>query len=155
VAPMGALNLGVLLQQAGGVDGARKAYQVTIDSGHEEAPRAAFNLGVLLEQAQDIDEARNAYQLVIDSNHVEEAPKAAWCPATASPEMSTVHERPTNWRSIQVTPTTRRKQWATLAFCWMQPGRPRRLSGSISWRSTPVIPRRRRGRLSTLPIGCE
>ena len=46
------VNLGVLLDEQGDVEGARAAYQRAIDSGHpDEAPRAMVNLGVLLARA--------------------------------------------------------------------------------------------------------
>ena len=51
-APRAMVNLGVLLEEQGDVEGARAAYQRAIDSGHpDEAPTAMVNLGVLLERA--------------------------------------------------------------------------------------------------------
>ncbi len=73
-----AYNLGILLKEQGDADGARKAFQQAIDSGHREvAPMAAGNLGVLLTEQGDADGARRAYQQAIDSGHHDEAPKAA------------------------------------------------------------------------------
>jgi hypothetical protein len=49
----------VLLQAAGDLAGAKRAYQLAIDSGHADAaPAAALNLGSLLAQAGDLDGAK-------------------------------------------------------------------------------------------------
>ena len=59
-----AFNLGILLNQSSDSAGARRAFQIAIDSGHSlQARRAAFALGQLLIPTG----ARAAYQLVIDS----------------------------------------------------------------------------------------
>ena len=40
------VNLGVLLEEQGDLEGARAAYQQAIDTGHpDQAPRAMLNLG--------------------------------------------------------------------------------------------------------------
>ena len=50
VAPMAAVNLGLLLAGQGDVAGARSAYQRAIDSGHPDAgPVAVRNLRLLLD----------------------------------------------------------------------------------------------------------
>ena len=72
-----AINLGLLLEEKDDTRGARAAYQMAIDSGHEDrAPRAAVNLGNLLGVQGDAEGARAAYQLAIDSGHQEVAPLA-------------------------------------------------------------------------------
>ncbi len=101
VAPRAAVNLGVLLEEQGDVEGARAAFQRAIDSGHADvAPRAAVNLGILLEEQGDVEGARAAFQRAIviglllkeqgdvegakaafqraiDSGHADVAPRAA------------------------------------------------------------------------------
>ena len=73
-----ALNLGILLEKQGDLEGAREAYQRAIDSEHPEyAPAATSNLGVLLGEQGDLEGAREAYQRAVDSEHPESAPMAA------------------------------------------------------------------------------
>ena len=78
VAPTAAVNLGLLLDEQGNIDGACVAFQKAIDSGHlQQAPKGAFNLGILLHEQGDVAGARAAYQKAIDSGHEEQSPKAA------------------------------------------------------------------------------
>ena len=76
--PMSIADLGFLLKQQGDVEGARRAFQQAIDSGHtHQAPRAAAQLGVLLAEQGDVEGARRAFQQAIDSGHAEAAGVAA------------------------------------------------------------------------------
>src|SRR5215203_3235668 len=77
-ASMAAVGLGILLAEAGDLDGARAAYRQAIDSGPPTvAPMAAVVLGDLLIEAGDHEGAIAAYKRAIDSGHPEQAPKAA------------------------------------------------------------------------------
>ena len=76
--PVGAVVLGVLLEEQGDVEGAKAAYQIAIDSRDADmAPSAAFNLGLLLWRQGDVDGAKIAYQTSIDSHHADWSPGAA------------------------------------------------------------------------------
>jgi tetratricopeptide (TPR) repeat protein len=78
MAPMAALNLGVLLQAQGNADGAMAAYQQAIDSGRpRQAARAALNLGALLQAQGNTGGAMAAYQQAIDSGQADVIPTAA------------------------------------------------------------------------------
>jgi tetratricopeptide (TPR) repeat protein len=79
IAPLAAVNLGLLLAESGDADGARAAYQKAIESGHAEAaPKAAVNLGLLFKQRGDSGSARTAYRAAIDSGHAGYVPIAAF-----------------------------------------------------------------------------
>jgi uncharacterized protein YjbI with pentapeptide repeats/TolA-binding protein len=66
-----------LLRNAGDIEGAGKAYQQAIDSGHADAAAsAAMNLGILLHDAGDTEGARKAYQQAIDSGDTDAASTA-------------------------------------------------------------------------------
>jgi tetratricopeptide (TPR) repeat protein len=74
-----AFNLGVLLGKEGDRDSAMAAYQLAIESGHEEvAPMAAHNFVNLLEEDGAKDSAKAALQLATESGHEEVAPRAAF-----------------------------------------------------------------------------
>jgi non-ribosomal peptide synthetase-like protein len=95
-APLASLNLRLLANQPGGgqgvpedatavvmllaqgdVEGARRACERVIASGHpDEAPRAAVDLGALLAVQGDIEGARLAFEFAADSGHPEHAPWA-------------------------------------------------------------------------------
>ena len=78
VAPVAAVDLGILLTEQGDIDGARAAFQLALDSqDDEQAPRAARGLGVLLTRQGDVAGARAAFQLALDSEDDEQAPRAA------------------------------------------------------------------------------
>lgn len=56
---MTANALGILLEEQGDADGARAAYQQSIDSRHaDQAPKATRNLEILLEEHGDADGAK-------------------------------------------------------------------------------------------------
>ena len=75
-APGGAQDVVWLVAQ-GDVEGARRACERVIASGHpDEAPRAAVDLGALLAMQGDIDGARVAFEHAADSRHPDHAPWA-------------------------------------------------------------------------------
>jgi tetratricopeptide (TPR) repeat protein len=76
-APVGAANLGILMEEQGNVARAQTAFRRAIDSGHADAaPRAAFRLGMLLSDEGDMEGAKATLQRAIDSGHAEVAPAA-------------------------------------------------------------------------------
>jgi tetratricopeptide (TPR) repeat protein len=78
VAPVAALNLGLLLGQEPDVEGAKAAYQQAINSGHPEAaPGAALGLGLLLGQNGDLKGAEDAYRQATSYADSVTAPTAA------------------------------------------------------------------------------
>ena len=77
-AAQAAFNLGHVLERQGRIRRATAAYQMAIDSGHQEwAPAAAVNLGKFAAERGDFKAARAAWQYAIDSGHSEYAPTAA------------------------------------------------------------------------------
>jgi tetratricopeptide (TPR) repeat protein len=77
-APIAQLSLGILLQEKGNFESAKKAYIQAVNYRHVDySPMAAFNLAYLLWECGDIEAAKMAYRQVIDFNHADVSPQAA------------------------------------------------------------------------------
>jgi tetratricopeptide (TPR) repeat protein len=78
VAPRAANALGQLLADEGDTEGARRAFQIAIDSRHFLGSAIGWvNLGNLLFASNDIEGYISAYQQAVKSGHFYYAPKAA------------------------------------------------------------------------------
>ncbi|MET7717731.1 tetratricopeptide repeat protein [Streptomyces sp. NPDC005407] len=75
--PIGAFNLGILLERRGELTGAEDAYRRGLESGHRDvAAMCGINLGLLLKRHSDIQGAEECLQAAIETGHADHAPRA-------------------------------------------------------------------------------